>query len=108
MGSRLEWALLNYFIDQHLADGYEMVVLPLMLEYRCGETAGQFPKFADDQLQQAILIIAKLWDLLQIVLDLKRMVCLPTKPLILKKDLMFLGSLGVGLFGKELPQVRCF
>lgn len=48
MGSRLEWALLNYFIDQHLADGYEMVVLPLMLEYRCGETAGQFPKFADE------------------------------------------------------------
>ena len=37
MGSRLEWALLNYFIDQHLADGYEMVVLPLMLEYRCGD-----------------------------------------------------------------------
>ncbi len=48
MGARLEWALLNYFIDQHLADGYEMVILPYMLEYKCGETAGQFPKFADE------------------------------------------------------------
>ena len=48
MGARLEWALLNYFIGEHLKDGYEMVGLPLMLEYQCGETAGQFPKFADE------------------------------------------------------------
>ena len=48
LGARLEWALLNYFMDCHLADGYEMVILPHMLEYRCGETAGQFPKFADE------------------------------------------------------------
>ena len=48
MGARLEWALLNYFMDSHLADGYEMVILPHMLEYQCGETAGQFPKFADE------------------------------------------------------------
>ena len=48
MGARLEWALLNYFMDSHLEDGYEMVILPHMLEYQCGETAGQFPKFADE------------------------------------------------------------
>ena len=48
LGARLEWALLNYFIDCHLKDGYEMVILPHMLEYQCGETAGQFPKFADE------------------------------------------------------------
>lgn len=48
LGARLEWALLNYFIDTHLADGYEFVMLPLMLEYTCGETSGQFPKFADE------------------------------------------------------------
>ncbi|MBQ2329041.1 MAG: serine--tRNA ligase, partial [Oscillospiraceae bacterium] len=48
MGARLEWALLNYFMDCHLHDGYEMVILPHMLEYQCGETAGQFPKFADE------------------------------------------------------------
>ena len=48
MGARLEWALLNYFIDTHIADGYEMILPPHMLEYMCGETAGQFPKFADE------------------------------------------------------------
>ena len=48
MGARLEWALLNYFIDSHLADGYDFILPPHMLEYQCGETAGQFPKFADE------------------------------------------------------------
>ena len=48
LGARLEWALLNYFIDTHLADGYEFILPPHMLEYQCGETAGQFPKFADE------------------------------------------------------------
>ena len=48
LGSRLEWALLNYFIDTHQADGYEMLFVPYMLEYQCGLTAGQFPKFADE------------------------------------------------------------
>ena len=48
MGARLEWALLNYFIDTHLADGYELILPPHMLEYQCGLTAGQFPKFADE------------------------------------------------------------
>lgn len=48
IGARLEWALLNYFIETHLGDGYELILLPHMLEYQCGETAGQFPKFADE------------------------------------------------------------
>ena len=48
MGARLEWALLNYFIDTHLGDGYELILPPHMLEYECGVTAGQFPKFADE------------------------------------------------------------
>ena len=48
MGSRLEWALLNYFIDTHISDGYELILPPHMLEYECGVTAGQFPKFADE------------------------------------------------------------
>ena len=33
MGARLEWALLNYFIDTHIADGYEFILPPHMLEY---------------------------------------------------------------------------
>ncbi|MDR0445864.1 MAG: serine--tRNA ligase [Oscillospiraceae bacterium] len=48
LGARLEWALLNYFIDSHVADGYELVLVPHMLEYECGLTAGQFPKFDDE------------------------------------------------------------
>ena len=48
MGARLEWALLSYFIDTHIADGYEFLLVPHMLEYQCGLTAGQFPKFADE------------------------------------------------------------
>ncbi len=48
VGARLEWALLNYFIDTHLADGYELILVPHMLGYECGLTAGQFPKFEED------------------------------------------------------------
>ena len=48
LGARLEWALLNYFIDTHIADGYEFLLLPYMLDYQCGLTAGQFPKFGDE------------------------------------------------------------
>ncbi len=48
LGARLEWALLNYFIDTHIADGYELVLVPHMLGYEAGLTAGQFPKFEED------------------------------------------------------------
>lgn len=47
-GARLEWALLNYFIETHLSDGYEFILPPHILTYQCGYTAGQFPKFVDD------------------------------------------------------------
>ena len=48
LGARLEWALLNYFIECHLADGYEMILPPHILNYDSGYTAGQFPKFKED------------------------------------------------------------
>ena len=51
VGARLEWALLNYFIDTHLADGYEFILPPHLLTYACGFTAGQFPKFENDVFQ---------------------------------------------------------
>jgi len=47
-GALLEWALLNYFIEQHIKDGYEFILPPHILEYECGLTAGQFPKFQDE------------------------------------------------------------
>ncbi|MGM9683892.1 MAG: serine--tRNA ligase [Eubacteriales bacterium] len=48
MGARLEWALLNYFIDTHIGNGFELMLVPHMLSYECGLTAGQFPKFSED------------------------------------------------------------
>lgn len=47
-GAILEWALLNFFIEEHLSDGYEFILPPHMLGYNCGFGAGQFPKFADE------------------------------------------------------------
>ena len=48
VGARLEWALLNYFISEHLKDGYIFMLPPHLLTYECGLTAGQFPKFEED------------------------------------------------------------
>ena len=49
-GARLEWALLNYFIDTHVADGCELILPPHLLSYRCGFNAGQFPRFGMDDV----------------------------------------------------------
>lgn len=48
LGARLEWAMLQYFIEEHLKDGYEMILPPHILNYESGLTAGQFPKFEED------------------------------------------------------------
>ena len=47
-GARMEWALLNFFINEHINDGYEFILPPHMLGYQCGYVAGQFPKFTDE------------------------------------------------------------
>lgn len=47
-GAVLEWALLNYFVEAHVRDGYEFVLPPHVLTYEAGYTAGQFPKFAEE------------------------------------------------------------
>lgn len=48
LGARLEWALMNLFVETHLANGYSFTLPPHILNYECGYTAGQFPKFKDD------------------------------------------------------------
>ena len=48
VGAQLEWALLNFFISEHLKDGYEFVLPTQMLNEKCGFGSGQFPKFADE------------------------------------------------------------
>ncbi|TQF07170.1 serine--tRNA ligase [Kitasatospora acidiphila] len=47
-GALLEWALLNFFLETHVRDGYEFILPPHLLTYQAGYTAGQFPKFAED------------------------------------------------------------
>ncbi len=48
VGAQLEWALLNFFVEEHLKDGYEFILPPHMLGYECGIGSGQFPKFVDE------------------------------------------------------------
>ena len=47
-GARLEWALLNFFIQEHLKDGYQFMLSPLLLNLESGLVSGQFPKFQND------------------------------------------------------------
>jgi seryl-tRNA synthetase len=47
-GALLEWALLNFFIDEHRKDGYEFILPPHLLTEESGYSAGQLPKFKDD------------------------------------------------------------
>ena len=48
LGARMEWALLNYFISEHLKDGYTFILPPHLLNEDSGFGAGQFPKFRED------------------------------------------------------------
>lgn len=47
-GARLEWSLINFFIREHLKDGYIFLLPPHMLGYQCGYVAGQFPKYVEE------------------------------------------------------------
>lgn len=48
LGAQLEWALINFFIQEHLKDGYKFILPPLLLNDESGFVAGQFPKFQED------------------------------------------------------------
>jgi seryl-tRNA synthetase len=48
LGAQLEWALLNYFVDFHIKNGYTLIMPPHLLNYESGYCAGQFPKFQDE------------------------------------------------------------
>lgn len=45
MGARLEWALLNYMIDIHLENGFEMWMVPHLVRPEIMFGVGQLPKF---------------------------------------------------------------
>ena len=48
IGAQLEWAILNFFINEHLKDGYTFILPPHLLNEESGFVAGQFPKFKED------------------------------------------------------------
>jgi len=47
-GALLEWALLNYFINHHTANGYTFILPPFMLNEASAYASGHLPKFRDD------------------------------------------------------------
>lgn len=48
LGAQLEWALINFFISEHLKDVYQFILPPHLLNEQSGFVAGQFPKFRED------------------------------------------------------------
>lgn len=47
-GARLERALINYFVDQGVAAGYQEVMVPYIVNRTAMTGTGQLPKFEDD------------------------------------------------------------
>lgn len=45
LGARLEWALINYMIDTHIANGFEMQMIPHLVKQEVMFGSGQLPKF---------------------------------------------------------------
>ena len=45
LGARLEWALLNYMLDTHIANGFEMWMVPHLVKPEIMYGSGQLPKF---------------------------------------------------------------
>ena len=52
-GARLQQALINLFLDQARAQGYEQIYVPLMVPPQMLEGSAQLPKFADTVYQDA-------------------------------------------------------
>jgi len=48
-GARLEWALINYMIDFHVKNGYELYMTPLVVKKDILFGSGQLPKFEHQQ-----------------------------------------------------------
>ena len=47
-GALLEMALINYCISRNVAAGYELMLLPHIVNAQCGYVSGQLPKFGQD------------------------------------------------------------
>lgn len=51
MGARLEWALINYMLDIHIQNGFEMWMPPLLVREETVFGSGQLPKFKNQQFR---------------------------------------------------------
>lgn len=48
LGAQLEWALLSYFVDFHVKNNYQFLLLPFLLNKQSAYISGHLPKFTDD------------------------------------------------------------
>lgn len=53
LGARLERALYNFMLDEHIAEGYEEVITPYMVNHDSMFGTGQYPKFKEDTFELA-------------------------------------------------------
>jgi seryl-tRNA synthetase len=51
LGAKLEWALLNYMLDTHIQNGFEMWLLPHLVRSEIMYQSGQLPKFENQQFK---------------------------------------------------------
>ena len=53
LGARLERALYNFMLDEHLAEGYQEVIPPYIVNHESMFGTGQYPKFKEDTFELA-------------------------------------------------------
>ncbi|HFU4500699.1 TPA: serine--tRNA ligase [Streptococcus suis] len=53
LGARLERALYNFMLDEHIAEGYQEIVTPYMVNHDSMFGTGQYPKFKEDTFELA-------------------------------------------------------
>jgi seryl-tRNA synthetase len=53
LGARLERALYNFMLDEHIAEGYQEVITPYMVNHDSMFGTGQYPKFKEDTFELA-------------------------------------------------------
>ena len=51
LGARLERALYNFMLDEHLKEGYQEIIPPYMVNHESMFGTGQYPKFKEDTFE---------------------------------------------------------
>lgn len=51
LGARLERALYNFMLDEHIAEGYQEIITPYMVNRDSMYGTGQYPKFKEDTFE---------------------------------------------------------